>query len=163
VILRSLVATTLLIAGAAAAPVIASAADAAAHAAAASAPAVSATDGWLRVLPGSLPAGGYVTFSNASDSAVSIVGAESGDYADAMIHRSSTAGGMGRMEMVDAVAVPARGTVAFSPGGYHVMLTGAKHPVKAGDAVVVTFDLSDGKKLPVTLLARPANATGPKD
>lgn len=124
---------------------------------------VTATAGWLRVLPGDLPAGGYVTFENASDKAVSIVGAESSDYAEAMIHRSSTEGGMGRMEMMHAVPLPAGGKLAFAPGGYHVMLMDAKHPVKPGDKVVVTFALSDGQKLPVTLLARPANASGPAD
>lgn len=126
-------------------------------------PTVKASNGWLRVLPGSLPAGGYVSFENVSDRAVSIVGASSPDYADAMIHRSSTDGGMGRMEMVDSVPLPPKGTVAFSPGGYHVMLMDAKHPVKPGDKLVVTFRLSDGETLPVTLLARPANASGPTD
>ena len=124
---------------------------------------VTASAGWLRVLPGKLPAGGYVTFENASDHAVSIVGAESADYAEAMIHRSSTEGGMGRMEMMHAVPLPARGSLAFSPGGYHVMLMEAKHTVKPGDKVQVTFALSDGQKLAVTLLARPANASGPTD
>jgi copper(I)-binding protein len=145
---RSLVAAVLLIAGAA-------------HAA--DAPSVKASDSWLRVLPGTLPAGGYVNFENLSDRAVSIVGASSPDYADAMIHRSSTDGGMGRMEMVDSVPLPPKGKVAFSPGGYHVMLMDAKHSVKPGDKVIVTFALSDGEKLPVTLVARPANATGPTD
>jgi copper(I)-binding protein len=148
VTLRSLAIALLLVAG------VANATDS---------PTVKASNGWLRVLPGSLPAGGYVSFENVSDRAVSIVGASSPDYADAMIHRSSTDGGMGRMEMVDSVPLPPKGTVAFSPGGYHVMLMDAKHPVKPGDKLVVTFRLSNGETLPVTLLARPANATGPTD
>jgi copper(I)-binding protein len=148
VTLRSLAIALLLVAG------VANATDS---------PTVKASNGWLRVLPGSLPAGGYVSFENVSDRAVSIVGASSPDYADAMIHRSSTDGGMGRMEMVDSVPLPPKGTVAFSPGGYHVMLMDAKHPVKPGDKLVVTFRLSDGETLPVTLLARPANASGPTD
>jgi len=124
---------------------------------------VSASAAWIRVLPGSLPAGGYVVFRNTGDREVAIVDAESPAYGMAMIHRSSTETGMGRMEMVDRVAIPARGTVAFSPGGYHVMLEQPKHPVKPGEPVQVTFTLSDGKKLPVTFVARPANANGPKD
>lgn len=124
---------------------------------------IKAVDGWLRVLPGALPAGGYVTFENTSDRALSIVSAQSGDYGDAMIHRSSTEGGMGRMEMVDSVPLPPKAKVAFTPGGYHVMLMKPRHPVKAGDTVSVTFTLSDGETLPVKLLARPANATGPTD
>ncbi|KJV30890.1 copper chaperone PCu(A)C [Luteibacter yeojuensis] len=123
--------------------------------------AIKARGAWIRVLPGGLPAGGYVTLQNTSAEGLAITGAESADYGDAMIHKSSTETGMGRMEMVDKVAVPANGTVAFSPGGFHVMLMQPKHPVNPGDKVVVTFELSDGSKLPVTFVAKPANATGP--
>lgn len=133
----------------------------AAGAGAADAPPVDASGGWIRVLPGSLPAGAYVRFENRSASALKIVGAESADYGEAMIHRSSTEGGMGRMEMVDSVPLPPNGKLDFTPGGYHVMLMQAKHPVKAGDSLTITFELSDGRKLPVTFVARPANATGP--
>ncbi|HEY4092474.1 MAG TPA: copper chaperone PCu(A)C [Luteibacter sp.] len=131
----------------------------AAHAAETSS--VKASGAWIRVLPGSLPAGGYLTLENSSDKGVAITGAASADYADAMIHKSSTETGMGRMEMVDKVPVPAKGQVAFAPGGYHVMLMQPKHPVNPGDKVVVTFTLSDGTTLPVTFTAKPANATGP--
>ncbi|SEM91297.1 hypothetical protein SAMN02800694_2119 [Luteibacter sp. UNCMF331Sha3.1] len=124
---------------------------------------VTASAGWIRVLPGSLPAGGYVVFQNTGDREVAIVDAESPAYGMAMIHRSSTETGMGRMEMVDRVAIPPKGTVAFSPGGYHVMLEHPTHPVTPGEPVQVIFTLSDGKKLPVTFVARPANANGPKD
>ncbi|MDR6934842.1 copper chaperone PCu(A)C [Luteibacter sp. 3190] len=124
---------------------------------------VRASGAWIRVLPGNLPAGGYATFENPGDGKVSITDATSADYGEAMIHRSSTETGMGRMEMVDEVPVPARGKVAFSPGGYHVMLMNPKHPVKPGDTVVVTFTLSDGSTLAVPFLARPANAKGLDD
>jgi copper(I)-binding protein len=127
------------------------------------APKVEAKNGWIRVLPGNLPAGGYLTFANGGGRAVSIVGAESPDYGNAMIHRSSTEGGMGRMEMVDSVPLPPNGEVTFAPGGYHVMLMQPRHAVKPGDKVTVTFILSDGAKVPATLLARPANASGPSD
>lgn len=130
---------------------------------AADAPHVEADAGWIRVLPGSLPAGAYVTLQNHSAEALKVVGVSSADYAEAMIHRSSTDGGMGRMEMVDAVPLPANGKVEFSPGGYHVMLMNPRHAVKAGDTLTLTFDLSDGQKLPATFVARPANATGPKN
>lgn len=124
---------------------------------------VQVSDAWIRVLPGALPAGGYVVFENTGDKTVSVTGAESADYGMAMIHRSSTDTGMGRMVMVDSVPLPPKTPVAFAPGGYHVMLEAPKHTVKPGDAVVVTFELSDGTTLPVTFVARPANATGPRD
>jgi copper(I)-binding protein len=130
---------------------------------AAESPSVRASAGWVRLLPGTLPAGGYVTLENTSDQAVTIVGATSPDYADTMIHRSSTDGGMGRMQMVDSVVVPAKGTLQFSPGGYHVMLMQPKHALKPGDKVGVTFVLSDKQTVSAMLVARPANASGPSD
>ena len=126
-------------------------------------PSVNVTGGWLRVLPGNLPAGGYATFENTTDRALKIVGVTSPDYAEAMIHRSSTEGGMGRMEMIDSVDLPPKGKLVFAPGGYHVMLMQAKHAVTAGDKLTLTFRLSDGESVPATLVARPANASGPTD
>ena len=134
-----------------------------ASAQAADSPSVRASAGWVRQLPGALPSGGYVTLENTSDQALTIVGATSPDYADAMIHRSSTDGGMGRMEMVDSVPLPPKGTVAFSPGGYHVMLMQPKHALKPGDKVVVAFTLSDKQVVTANLVVRPANASGPSD
>jgi copper(I)-binding protein len=124
---------------------------------------VNVTGGWLRVLPGTLPAGAYATVDNPTDRALKIVGVTSPDYAEAMIHRSSTEGGMGRMEMVDSVDLPPKGKLVFAPGGYHVMLMQARHPVKPGEKVTLTFSLSDGQTVPATLVARPANASGPTD
>lgn len=122
---------------------------------------LKASDAWIRVLPGGLPAGGYVTLENTGNTPVSVTGADSADYGSTMIHRSSTETGMGRMEMVDKVPVPAGGKVAFAPGGYHVMLMKPKHVVNPGDKVTVTFSLADGSRFPVVFMARPANASGP--
>ncbi|MBB3225501.1 hypothetical protein FHW69_000091 [Luteibacter sp. Sphag1AF] len=119
---------------------------------------VQATKGWVRVLPGNLPAGGYVELKNTSDHTVKIVGAQSAFYGHTMFHRSSTEGGMGRMEMLDEVDLPPNAVTTFAPGGYHVMLMDAKKPVKVGDHVVVNFQLADGSVLPVDFTARPANA-----
>ncbi|TCV91291.1 hypothetical protein EC912_11237 [Luteibacter rhizovicinus] len=124
---------------------------------------VHATNAWIRVLPGTLPAGGYVDFANDSDHTLKIVDTDSPAYGHAMLHRSSTDGGMGRMEMLKSVDLPAKSTTKFAPGGYHVMLMDAGKPVKAGDTVVVNFHLADGSVLPVNFVARPANANGPKD
>ena len=60
-------------------------------------------------------------------------------YAQVMLHQSTTAGGMGRMKMVDQIIVPAHGEVAFRAGrlpphadaGRH---TGAGRRIGAGDA-----------------------------
>jgi len=119
---------------------------------------VTASHAWIRVLPGDLPAGAYVILRNDGDRAVSLTGASSPAYGEAMLHESSSAGGMNRMTMVDALGIPAHGTQALKPGGYHLMLMHAKHPVQPGDTVRVVLEFGDGSTLPVDFTAWPANA-----
>ena len=73
---------------------------------------VHASDAWIRVLPGALPAGAYVTLHNDSAQPVALTGATSTAYAEVMLHHSSTAGGMSRMSMVDTLTVPVHGEAA---------------------------------------------------
>ena len=124
---------------------------------------VRASGAWIRVLPGDLPAGAYVTLENTGDQAASLRGAHSPNYADAMLHQSSSAGGVSRMSMVNELAIPAHGKVELAPGGYHLMLMKAAAPVKIGDKVKLTLSFGDGSTLDADFVARPANATSAND
>lgn len=119
---------------------------------------VHASHAWIRVLPGGLPAGGYVTLQNDGDQPVALSGASSTRYADVMLHHSSVEGGMSRMTMVDTVTVPAHGKAVLAPAGYHLMLMQASTPVKPGDSIPVTLEFTDGSTLVTGFVARPANA-----
>lgn len=126
-----------------------------AHASAASQ--VHASHGWIRVLPGDLPAGAYVTLQNDGDQSVALNGAHSATYAEVMLHHSSSAGGMSRMTMVDTLTVPAHGKAILAPAGYHLMLMKAATPVKPGDTVRLILTFTDGSSLPADFIAMPAN------
>jgi copper(I)-binding protein len=112
------------------------------------------------VLPGALPAGAYVVLHNDGSAPVALTGASSPVYGEAMLHESSSTGGMSRMRTIDALPIPAHGTQTLAPGGYHLMLMDAKHPVQPGDTVRVTLKFGDGSTLPVDFIARPASALG---
>jgi len=121
---------------------------------------VKASHAWIRLLPANLPAGGYVTLDNDGVQAARLTNASSPDYARVMLHQSSEHGGMSRMTMIDHLDVPAHGTVALAPAGYHLMMMKADRPLKPGDKIKVILRFADGSTLPVDFLARPANATG---
>jgi copper(I)-binding protein len=121
---------------------------------------VRATHAWIRVLPGALPAGGYVTLENRGDQPVALTGAHSAAYAEVMLHHSSTQGGMSRMAMVESLPIPAHGTVVLAPGGYHLMLMQPGAAVLPGSEVKLQLQFDDGSSLPVDFIARPANALG---
>lgn len=120
---------------------------------------IRASQAWLRVLPGDLPAGAYVTLENTGDQPASLRSARSTSYASVMLHKSSSEGGVSRMAMVETLVIPAHGKAELAPGGYHLMLTKAASQVKPGDTVKVTLGFGDGSTLETDFVARPANAT----
>ncbi len=125
---------------------------------AAAADQMRATHAWIRVLPGALPAGAYVTLDNDGEQPVALTGASSQAYAQVMLHHSSTGGGVSRMTMVESLAVPAHGAAVLAPAGYHLMLMHPAVPVTPGSTVRLLLQFSDGSSLPTDFIARPANA-----
>jgi copper(I)-binding protein len=120
---------------------------------------IAADHAWIRLLPGDLPAAGYVTLQNNDAKAATIAAVQTNAYTSAMIHQSTQdADGMSHMTMVDHLAIPAHAAVSLSPSGYHLMLEHASHPIKPGDSVNITLRFADGSELPVSFLVRPANA-----
>jgi copper(I)-binding protein len=120
-------------------------------------------DAWIRVLPGALPNAGYANLTNPGNHEVKLVAARSNAYAKVMLHESSESGGISRMHAVDHLSVPAHGSVRLAPGGYHLMLMHAVHPVKVGSRVTITLRFADGRTQDASFLARPANASGVND
>ncbi|MDE2280933.1 MAG: copper chaperone PCu(A)C [Xanthomonadaceae bacterium] len=124
---------------------------------------VTASHAWIRVLPGNLPAGAYVVLHNDGAKPLALTGADTAAYGEAMLHESSSTGGVSRMRTIDALPIPAHGTRTLAPGGYHLMLMDAKHPVHPGAKIRITLKFDDGSTLPVDFLARPASALSDKD
>ena len=121
--------------------------------------ALRAEHAWIRWLPAKLPAAGYATIRNDGDKPVSLDGADSPDYGMAMLHRSVRENGSDSMQTVEEISIPAHASVQLAPGGYHLMLTGPKHPIQPGDRVRVLLHFSDGTTLDDLWNVRPANAS----
>jgi copper(I)-binding protein len=148
--LRTLLACLALAAGSAAAAAIPAPAEG-----------VHVVHAWIRWLPANLPAAGYAEIVNDGDATVRITGASSPVYGMVMLHHSRLAHGDSTMEMVDHLDIPAHGKVQLAPGGYHLMLSHATHPVKPGDKVEITLEFAGGAKLQADFPVLPANASGP--
>jgi len=106
---------------------------------------------WARATPGRAPNGAaYVTITNTGASDDRLVAVETAAAGRAEIHTHTMAGGIMKMEKVDYVAVPAGATVAFRPGGLHLMLFGLKQPLKVGETISLTLVFAKAGRITVT-------------
>jgi len=110
---------------------------------------LTVSNAWFRALPTGLPAGGYFTIKNSGDKNAVLVSAESDSCGMTMLHKTVDTGGMSRMDMVENVSIPAHGTLAFAPGGYHIMCMEPTPEMSPGSSVNVTLHFADGTKLDV--------------
>jgi len=85
----------------------------------------------------------YLTITSAKGG--KLVSASSPVAASVDVHEMKMDGDMMKMRAVDVVPLPAGKPVEFKPNGYHLMMTGLKSPVKAGDAVPLTLVVEDAK------------------
>ncbi len=117
---------------------------------------ISITDARL-VLPAvkGNPGAVYFTVHNDSASAETIGGAEVTGAGSAMIHQSTTANGMSEMHAMGQIAIPAQGTLAFAPGGLHVMALDLDDALAKGGTTDVTLTFENGDKavFPAEILA----------
>lgn len=86
---------------------------------------------------------------NRTATADTLVGVSSPD-GRASMHRSDVDDeGRSTMTRIEEIAVPARSTVVFAPGGLHVMLDGITRDLQVGDTVSVTLDFAQQGAVPV--------------
>ncbi len=112
-------------------------------------PLVSISDARVRWLPNDLPMAGYFVITSHAPGALRLTGATSPAFGHVMLHRSLEEGGEQRMVHVDGVDLGPDESVAFAPGGYHLMLMHRTQALHAGDEVPVTLQFSDGQTLTI--------------
>ena len=111
--------------------------------------------GWIRAAPpGATALAGYGVLKNACGEPFIVADVRASDFAMAMIHETTVENGMSRMRHAKGLVAPARGSLAFAPGGNHMMLMHPKRVLKEGDRVKVEIVLRDGRRLPATLVVR---------
>ncbi len=111
------------------------------------------SDAWIRLLPAGEPAGGYFTIRSSANQSVALVGASSSAFGKVMMHLTREKG-LSRMFPLTSVEVPMRGTLAFAPGGHHLMLFDPNRTLAVGDRIPITLEFSDKHKITVQFAVR---------
>ncbi len=108
---------------------------------------------WARATPAVAMSGAvYMTINNKSNVADRLIGASSDATKTLQIHEMKVVDDVMKMrEISGGLVIPANGSVALKPGGYHVMLIGLKKPLKAGETVQMTLTFEKAGKVDVSV------------
>jgi copper(I)-binding protein len=79
----------------------------------------------------------YMTLSNRGATPDWLLQITTQSAVSAGVHESAEKEGVATMRPVEALEIPAGGSVDLKPGGYHVMLVGLKTPLKKGDMIML--------------------------
>ena len=116
---------------------------------------------WSRELPPNAPAGAaYFTLKNQGASADRLIGASTSRAQKSELHTHVHQDGLMKMQQIPAVEIPAKGEVAFQPGGNHVMLFGLSQPLKAGEQFPLTLEFEKAGKVEVQVQVESADGHG---
>ena len=101
------------------------------------------------------PGAASFTLHNDSTNDETIGGVEVKGAKSAMIHQSTMANGMSEMHEMPQAIVPAKGVLAFAPGGLHVMAMDLDDALAKGGTTDVTLSFENGDKavFPAEILA----------
>lgn len=102
--------------------------------------------------PNAQSAGAYLSIANAGPEADVFTGASTDAAADTSLHQMKMTGDVMEMSALpDGLPVPAGGTVALDPMGYHLMLTGFSQPFVKGQCLEMTLHFAKAGDLNVEL------------
>ena len=116
---------------------------------------------WVRLSPNKdTPSAGYFVV-HGGDAATQLRGVLT-DYAlKVEMHESISHDGMMTMKPVESVDIPAKGTVAFAPGGKHLMLWGVNDTAISRGKMTLTFLMANGDRLLVDAVIRKPGGEAP--
>jgi copper(I)-binding protein len=116
---------------------------------------VEVQDAWVREGPPSVRVlAGYMQVHNRTDAPVAITGASSPAVDRIELHRTEMREGVARMIEQERVEIPAGASVAFEPGGLHLMLFDPPEPLRAGDSVQIELALEGAETVSVEAQVR---------
>jgi copper(I)-binding protein len=109
---------------------------------------LSLTDAWVRALPPGQPnTAAYLIATNRGAAAVTIIGASAAIAGEVQIHTTREVDGYQRMEQLTELQVAQGQSLAFAPGGTHLMLLGLTQMPAPGDEVRLCLQLAAGDEV----------------
>jgi copper(I)-binding protein len=126
-------------------------------------PTIEVRQAWSRATPGAAHSGVVYLTLHDKGAADRLIGVSTPVAGMAMLHESILESGVERMRMLDALPLPAGGTVTLHPHGLHIMLTDLKHSLERGESFPLTLTFEKAPPVTVTVPVLAAGAAGPAE
>lgn len=124
-------------------------------------PAVSVQNAWARATTASQTVGGVFLTLVGNGVPDRLVSASSPIAAMLELHETMRDGDVMQMRPVSALPIASGQTVELKPGGYHLMATGLKQPLKLGASFPVTLVFEHSAPVTAVVAVGKAGASGP--
>ena len=117
---------------------------------------------WARATPaGAKVAGGYLTVENKGATPDKLMGGTSRAAGKVEVHETAMGNGVATMRPVkEGLSIPPGQSVTLAPGGYHLMMTELKGPLKKGDKLVITLMFEKAGEVKATFDVQGVGAMG---
>jgi copper(I)-binding protein len=116
---------------------------------------------FARATPGAARNGGaFMTIVNKGGQADTLIAASAPVAPTAELHTHIKDGDVMKMRAVEAIEVPAGGTVKLEPGGLHVMFMGLNAPLKEGQTFPLKLKFAKAGEVEVTVDVKGVGAMG---
>ena len=89
----------------------------------------------------------YLTLTNNGSKADRLLSVTTAASDTAQVHESVEKDGVATMKHLEALEIPARGTVELKPGGIHIMLIGLKQDLAAGTTLQLTLTFKNAGEI----------------
>ncbi|MGD0107653.1 MAG: copper chaperone PCu(A)C [Rhodopila sp.] len=118
-------------------------------------------EAWARASAGASTTGAaYVTLMGGSHPD-SLIGASTPVAATAEVHETINDNGVMKMRPLAALPLPPGQMVTLAPGGTHIMLTGLRKPLTAGESFPLTLTFAHAAPVTVDVKVRALGQTAP--
>jgi periplasmic copper chaperone A len=104
--------------------------------------------------PGQSISSAYLQISNQGASADRLVAVSFAKAKEVQIHEMKMDMDKMMMRQINALEIPAKGSVELKPGGYHLMLMGLDSPIKEGEQIKMTLQFEKAGKVDVVFTSQ---------
>ncbi len=113
--------------------------------------------------PGARTGGAYFTIENVGKAGDRLIRVSSPAALTVELHSMTMDGNLMKMRAIPALDIPAGSKVTLGTGGYHVMMTGLRQPLVAGNKLPLTLTFEKAGTIEVSAQVEAFNASADAD